>query len=122
MSELDDLAKRTDAAAPQNHSQRVTAYTVAIARAMGLPKDEIRVIARGAFLHDIGKMAISDAILRKPGKLTYDEMAIMREHCYRGYQLISRIPFLAGAAEIRDCLYLSADPLPLPRTQARVLR
>src|ERR1035437_4655724 len=82
------------------HSRRVTAYTIAIARKMGLPKEEINVIARGAFLHDIGKMAIPDAILLKPGKLTDDEMAIMKEHCYRAYKIISRIPFLAEAAEI----------------------
>src|SRR6267154_768808 len=44
--------------------------------------------------------ATPDAILLKPGKLTDDEMAIMREHCYRGYKIISRIPFLAEAAEI----------------------
>ncbi len=64
------------------HSRRVTAYTMAIAREMGLQKEDIDVIARGAFLHDIGKMAIPDAILHKPGKLTEDEMDIMKEHCY----------------------------------------
>ena len=50
----------------EGHSKRVTAFTIAIARAMGLPQDRVRVIARGAFLHDVGKMAIPDAILRKP--------------------------------------------------------
>jgi putative nucleotidyltransferase with HDIG domain len=84
----------------EHHSKRVTAFTIAIARKMGLPKEEINVIARGAFLHDIGKMAIPDDILHKPGKLTEDEMAVMKEHCYRGYKIISRIPFLAEAAEI----------------------
>lgn len=84
----------------ENHSKRVTAFTIAIARAMGLTGDQIRVIARGAFLHDIGKMAIPDAILNKPGKLTPDEIVIMREHCFRGYQMLRRIPFLAEAAEI----------------------
>ena len=84
----------------EGHSRRVTAYTIAIARKMGLPKEEIDVIARGAFLHDIGKMAIPDAILLKPGKLTAQEMDIMKEHCYRGYKIISRLPFLAEAAEI----------------------
>jgi cyclic di-GMP phosphodiesterase len=84
----------------EGHSKRVTAFTIAIARAMGLSSQEIRVIARGAFLHDIGKMAIPDAILRKPGKLTEEETAIMREHCYRGYQMLRKIPFLAEAAEI----------------------
>jgi putative nucleotidyltransferase with HDIG domain len=84
----------------EGHSKRVTAYTIEIARKMGLSKEAVSVIARGAFLHDIGKMAIRDDILRKPGKLTDDEMAIMREHCYLGYKIISRIPFLAEAAEI----------------------
>src|SRR5437899_3746231 len=84
----------------EGHSKRVTAFTIAIARAMGLPKDRIAVIARGAFLHDIGKMAIPDAILRKPGPLTADEVTIMREHCYHGYQVLKNIPFLAEAAEI----------------------
>src|SRR3989442_10665123 len=65
----------------EGHSRRVTAFTIAIARKMGLPKEEINVIARGAFLHDIGKMAIPDEILKKPGKLTEDEMAVMKEHC-----------------------------------------
>jgi cyclic di-GMP phosphodiesterase len=84
----------------EGHSRRVTAYTIAIARKMGLPKEDISVIARGAFLHDIGKIAIPDAILLKPGKLTEDEMNTMKEHCYLGYKIISRIPFLAEAAEI----------------------
>jgi putative nucleotidyltransferase with HDIG domain len=84
----------------EGHSKRVTAFTIAIARAMGLSADQIRVIARGAFLHDIGKMAIPDAILRKPGALDTEEIAIMQEHCYRGYQILKRIPFLTEASEI----------------------
>ncbi len=84
----------------QGHSKRVTAYTIAMARAMGLPGEQIRVIGRGAFLHDIGKMAIPDSILRKPGPLTPEEKAIMKEHCYRGYQMLRKIPFLTEACEI----------------------
>src|SRR5256885_7168866 len=84
----------------EGHSKRVTAFTIAIAKTMGLSADQIRVIARGAFLHDIGKMAIPDAILRKPGALDPKEVALMREHCYRGYQILKRIPFLAEASEI----------------------
>jgi putative nucleotidyltransferase with HDIG domain len=84
----------------EGHSKRVTAFTIAIARAMGISGDQIRVIARGAFLHDIGKMAIPDAILRKPDVLNPEEVAIMREHCYRGYQILRRIPFLTEASEI----------------------
>src|SRR5207302_347144 len=84
----------------EGHSKRVTAFTIAIARAMGLSSDRIGVIARGAFLHDIGKMAIPDAILRKPGALTPDEINIMKEHCWHGYQILRKIPFLTEAAEI----------------------
>ncbi len=84
----------------EGHSKRVTAFTIAMARSMGLTDDKIRVIARGAFLHDIGKMAIPDAILRKPGALTEEEKELMKEHCYRGYQMLRKIPFLEEAAEI----------------------
>jgi len=84
----------------EGHSKRVTAFTIAIARAMGLPRDQIAVIARGAFLHDIGKMAIPDKILLKPGPLDPDEITEMREHCYRGYQMLKKIPFLTEAAAI----------------------
>ena len=79
----------------EGHSKRVTAYTIALARAMGITPAEIKVIARGAFLHDIGKMAIPDEILRKPGKLTPEEQEVMREHCTRGYHMLRKIPFLS---------------------------
>jgi putative nucleotidyltransferase with HDIG domain len=84
----------------EGHSKRVTAYTIALARAMGISPSQIKIIARGAFLHDIGKMAIPDDILRKPGKLTEEEQAVMREHCSRGYHMLRKIPFLSEAAEI----------------------
>lgn len=84
----------------EGHSRRVTAYTIALAQAIGLDAEELRVIARGAFLHDIGKIATPDAILLKPGKLDAEEMAIMREHCERGYEMVRKIPFLREAAEI----------------------
>ncbi|HEV2963043.1 MAG TPA: HD domain-containing phosphohydrolase [Candidatus Angelobacter sp.] len=84
----------------EGHSKRVTAFTIAIARAMGISTERVRIIARGAFLHDIGKMAIPDSILRKPGALTPEEISIMREHCFRGYQMLRKIPFLGEAAEI----------------------
>src|SRR6202045_295619 len=84
----------------EGHSRRVTAFTIAIARKMGVPREQILIIARGAFLHDIGKMAIPDNILRKPGKLDDNERTIMREHCYHGYQMLKKIPFLAEACDI----------------------
>jgi putative nucleotidyltransferase with HDIG domain len=84
----------------EGHSRRVTAYTIALARAMGLKGDELKVIARGAFLHDLGKIATPDSILLKPGKLDPEEMSIMREHCARGYEIVCKIPFLNEASEI----------------------
>ena len=84
----------------EGHSKRVTAYTIALARAMGIGPAQIKIIARGAFLHDIGKMAIPDEILRKPGKLSPEEQLVMREHCARGYNMLRKIPFLAESAEI----------------------
>jgi putative nucleotidyltransferase with HDIG domain len=84
----------------EGHSKRVTAFTIALARGAGIPPHQIPVVARGAFLHDIGKMAIPDAILLKPSKLQADEQRVMREHCARGYQMLRKIPFLQEAAEI----------------------
>jgi len=84
----------------EGHSRRVTAYTIALARAMGLDADELRLIARGAFLHDIGKIATPDRILLKAGRLDAEEMSIMREHCERGYEMVRKIPFLREASEI----------------------
>jgi putative nucleotidyltransferase with HDIG domain len=84
----------------EGHSKRVTAFTIALARAMGISPAEIKIIARGAFLHDIGKMAIPDDILRKPAALTPEEQEVMREHCTRGFNILCKIPFLKEAAEI----------------------
>jgi putative nucleotidyltransferase with HDIG domain len=86
--------------ATEGHSKRVTAFTIAIARALGLPREQINVLARGAFLHDIGKIAIPSSILIKPGKLDPEETAIMREHPHHGYEIVKKIPFLSEAAEI----------------------
>ena len=85
----------------EGHARRVTLFTIGISQALGLSRERVAVIARGAFLHDIGKMAIPDKILNKPEQLDPDEMDIMREHPFRGYQILNKIPHLAGeAAEI----------------------
>ena len=82
------------------HSQRVTAYTISIAKSVPVPLPYLTVLARAAFLHDIGKMAIPDKILRKPGPLDDAEKEIMRTHCEIGYNMLTRIPFLRDAADI----------------------
>jgi putative nucleotidyltransferase with HDIG domain len=99
---LEALGGALDAkdAETEGHCQRVTAFTITIARAMGVDQALLRHIARGAFLHDIGKMGIPDDILRKPGPLTHEEREVMRRHCEIGYSVLERIPFLKEAAEI----------------------
>jgi cyclic di-GMP phosphodiesterase len=84
----------------EGHCQRVTAFCISIAKSVPVPNAYLAVLARAAFLHDIGKMAIPDGILRKPGPLNDDEKQIMRKHCQIGYDMLIRIPFLRDAAEI----------------------
>jgi putative nucleotidyltransferase with HDIG domain len=99
---LEALGSALDArdAETEGHCQRVTAVTITLARAIGVSGESLRQIARGAFLHDIGKMGIPDNILRKPGPLTDAERAVMRSHCEIGYSLLATIPFLHDAADI----------------------
>jgi response regulator RpfG family c-di-GMP phosphodiesterase len=82
------------------HSRRVFLYSMELAKSIGGLEPEIRSIAMGAWLHDIGKLAIPDSVLLKPGPLTDSEWEIMRRHARIGYELVKSIAFLAGAAEI----------------------
>jgi putative nucleotidyltransferase with HDIG domain len=82
------------------HSRRVMAYAVEIAKVLGCSKKQMKTIARGALLHDIGKIGIPDSILMKTGPLTGEEHAVMEAHVRVGYSLLSQIRFLRGAAEI----------------------
>jgi putative nucleotidyltransferase with HDIG domain len=82
------------------HSQRVSRYSIEIAKVMGCTTEQLKQLARGAYLHDIGKIGIPDAILLKPGKLSEEELAVMETHVEIGYELVRRIDFVAGAAVI----------------------
>ena len=82
------------------HSFRVRAYTICLAQQLGYPPAQFAVLEQAALLHDIGKIAVSDTILLKPGKLTAEEWAEMRKHSVAGSQILSRIPFLRSAALI----------------------
>jgi response regulator RpfG family c-di-GMP phosphodiesterase len=97
------------------HSQRVTRYSVEIAKVMGCGGEELRNIALGAFLHDFGKIGISDVILLKPGKLTPEETELMRQHVRIGYDMVSGISFLSGAAQILLAHQESYDGSGYPR-------
>jgi HD-GYP domain-containing protein (c-di-GMP phosphodiesterase class II) len=78
----------------RGHSERVTRFSVEIARIMNLPEDEIENITIGALIHDIGKLAIDDSILKKPAMLTEEEYEIMKTHTTRGYEMLKHIPQL----------------------------
>ena len=82
------------------HSRRVRGYSLAIARAHGVPESQMPDIEHGVMLHDIGKIGIPDAILLKPGPLTPKEWTVMRSHPEIGRRLVEKIPFLRGAISI----------------------
>jgi len=82
------------------HSRRVMRYCLEIANLMGCDEEQIEILARAALLHDIGKIGIPDAIMLKPGPLTATERSLMETHVRIGYEILNRISFLAGAAEI----------------------
>jgi cyclic di-GMP phosphodiesterase len=82
------------------HSQRVCRYSLEIARAMGWQEKRLGTLARGAYLHDIGKLGVPDGILLKPGPLTPEERKLMQRHSQIGYDLVKDIPFLADATDV----------------------
>ncbi len=99
----------------EGHSRRVTGLTMMLARAMGVSEDDLVHIRRGAILHDIGKMAIPDAILLKTGPLTDEEQAIMRQHPIYAYEWLSSVPFLQPALDIPYCHHERWDGTGYPR-------
>ncbi len=85
----------------QGHSLRVVKYTLKLADLMGIRDEKyLKVIEYGSLLHDIGKIGIPDAVLRKPGKLTPDEWKIMKTHPVMGYSILNKIEFLEDASQI----------------------
>ncbi|MCR5764245.1 MAG: HD domain-containing protein [Treponema sp.] len=77
----------------EGHSERVTKYSLAIAKKMGYPEDKLHYIRYAAMLHDIGKIGIADAIINKPGKLNDDEYNAIKSHTEIGYRILSVNPF-----------------------------
>jgi HD-GYP domain-containing protein (c-di-GMP phosphodiesterase class II) len=76
------------------HTQRVTKYAIALGERMELPNDQLELIRTGTPLHDVGKIGIPDVILRKPGRLTAQEFAVMQTHTTLGSEYLSTIPEL----------------------------
>jgi PAS domain S-box-containing protein len=99
----------------EGHTQRVTEITIRLGRALGIPEDQLIHIRRGALLHDIGKMAIPDGILQKPGPLTEDEWKEMRRHPEYANHMLSPIVYLRPALDIPYCHHERWDGTGYPR-------
>jgi len=99
----------------EGHTQRVTILTQRLARSMGVEGDALVHITRGALLHDIGKMAIPDGILLKPGQLTDDERMLIQKHPVYAYEMLSPIAFLVPAIDIPYCHHEKWDGSGYPR-------
>ena len=106
------------------HTERVAERAVQLAVEMGIPASELVHVRRGALLHDIGKICVPDAVLRKPGALSEEEWAIMRTHPIKARQMLEGIEYLESAADIPYSHHerwdgsgypqgLSADDIPL---------
>jgi PAS domain S-box-containing protein/putative nucleotidyltransferase with HDIG domain len=99
----------------EGHTQRVTEMTTRLARALGVSEEEILHLRRGALLHDIGKMAIPDQILQKPGPLDEGEWKEMRRHPEYAYQMLYPIAYLRPALDIPYCHHEHWDGSGYPR-------
>ena len=99
----------------EGHSVRVTEMMVRLARHLGMNKDEIAFARCGAWLHDIGKLAVPSEILFKPGPLTEEEWYVVRQHPAIAYEMLAPIPFLGPALDIPYCHHERWDGSGYPR-------
>ena len=99
----------------QAHSRRVAPVAVALSRALGVHESHLIHIHRGALLHDIGKIAVPDRILSKPGPLTPEEWQVMRRHPGDALELLYSADFLKPALEIPYCHHEKWDGTGYPR-------
>jgi putative nucleotidyltransferase with HDIG domain len=93
-------ALETRDAETHGHSERVVTFSLRLGREYGLTAPQMKALEFGSLLHDIGKIGVPDAILRKPAKLTDEEWVRMREHPTHGQQILRGIKFLEGAARV----------------------
>lgn len=99
----------------EGHTQRVTDLTIQIGREMGVKEEDLVHIRRGALMHDIGKMAIPDSILKKSGPLSDDEWKEMRKHPDYAYDMLKRISYLSPSLAIPYCHHEKWDGTGYPR-------
>ncbi|HEX6465590.1 MAG TPA: HD domain-containing phosphohydrolase [Vicinamibacterales bacterium] len=85
------------------HAYRVAALAASVGCALQLPDEDMAALERAALMHDVGKLALPDAVLRKPAPLTAEEQRLVRTHPQIAADLIANIPYLKPAAElVRD--------------------
>jgi HD-GYP domain-containing protein (c-di-GMP phosphodiesterase class II) len=82
------------------HCRRLAEHAAGVATKLELPPKEIEVVRLGAALHDMGKIAVPDSVLKKAGRLTPEEYTIIKQHCYSGGQICKRVGFLMDAYPI----------------------
>jgi putative nucleotidyltransferase with HDIG domain len=87
----------------EGHSRRVVEYTARLAQQIGLDKETIKSIRRGALIHDVGKIGVPDAVLNKPAPLDVDERKIIERHPQTGYYMLADIPYLQEEIKIVVC-------------------
>ncbi|MCB2202679.1 PAS domain S-box protein [bacterium] len=99
----------------QGHTQRVTEYTQILAHEVGINEEEMLHVRHGVLLHDMGKLAIPDRILLKPGSLTQEEWDVMRQHPRYAFEMLQPIPYLRRAIDIPYCHHEKWDGTGYPR-------
>lgn len=94
MNSIRAIANAIDAKDPytRGHSERVSAYSMIVAREFGLDERRLRIMEIASLLHDVGKIGIKDVILTKPGALTNDEFTVMKTHPPKGADILASIP------------------------------
>jgi response regulator RpfG family c-di-GMP phosphodiesterase len=100
--DLDLLLATLTASTPEvyQHAHRVSALSTTIARHLGLAEAEVEIVERAALLHDVGKLTIPDAVLKKPAPLTLEEQRLVRLYPQIGYELLADVPYMTDAAPL----------------------
>lgn len=99
----------------RGHSDRVMRLATRLARRLGMSDEDMVHFQRGVLLHDIGKMAIPDSVLLKPGKLTEEEWILMRQHPRYAYEMLKEIEYLRPALDVPYCHHEKWDGTGYPR-------
>lgn len=98
-----------------SHAYRVAALSLSMGRVLGLEEEDLVRVERAALLHDIGKLAMPEAIMRKPAPLTPEELALVRLHPSIAADLVAQVPYLASSSDIIRDVHERFDGLGYPR-------